>query len=235
MEGIGLNKIVDSLGNALSVFDFSFFVSGAVTLGFIALDLHYYGHNEILQLQGWTSVLIYILAIYVCGLMSWSIGKVMRWCVLRLLWGKDGIRKDFYERYVKVAENSTSVQKEKRKSNGQDDRFFDVEYPTIWVVIGGRPDLADRFSSLNKMWVMVAVFEGLAFSWLVGILVYMDGWLVGKWIKTESILYNIVPLLVLVGLIVACLHRATRYSQDLIKDVVSTYNYVINSKDNGNK
>lgn len=72
MELFGLNKIVDTLGNAFGVFDFSFFISGAVTLGFIALDLHYYGHDGILQLQGWTSVLIYILAIYVCGLMSWS-------------------------------------------------------------------------------------------------------------------------------------------------------------------
>lgn len=40
MEIVGLNKIVNALGNAFSVFDFSFFISGAVTLGFIALDLH---------------------------------------------------------------------------------------------------------------------------------------------------------------------------------------------------
>ena len=111
MEIVGLNKVIDALGNAFSVFDFSFFISGAVTLGFIALDLHYYGHDGILQLQGWTSVLIYILAIYVCGLMSWSIGKQMRWGLLRLLWGKDGIKKDF-DKWKKDAQDKIKLFKQ---------------------------------------------------------------------------------------------------------------------------
>lgn len=223
MEIVGLNKIVDALGNAFSVFDFSFFISGAVSLGFIALDLHYYGHDGILQLQGWTSVLIYILAIYVCGLMSWSIGKLMRWGLLRLIWGKDGVRKDFEKVYNDTQNNNTKGQQDATQvTTGNESNR--VSYTKMWIDIEKKPELASKLSSLNKMWVMVAVFEGLACSWMVGILVYLDGWLVGGWLINDSILLKLVPLLVLIVMIVVCLHRATCYSRDLIKDVVTTYN-----------
>lgn len=223
MEIVGLNKIIDALGNAFSVFDFSFFISGAVTLGFIALDLHYYGHDGILQLQGWVSVLIYILAIYVCGLMSWSVGKLMRWGILRLIWGKEGIRKDFEKVYNDTQNNNTKGQQDATQvTTGNESNR--VSYTKMWIDIEKKPELASKLSSLNKMWVMVAVFEGLACSWMVGILVYLDGWLVGGWLINDSILLKLVPLLVLIVMIVVCLHRATCYSRDLIKDVVTTYN-----------
>lgn len=217
MEIVGLNKVIDALGNAFSVFDFSFFISGAVTLGFIALDLHYYGHDGILQLQGWTSVLIYILAIYVCGLMSWSVGKLLRWGLLWLLWGKDGIKKDF----DKIFEEAKAVYVSKGKATKNQNS---TSYQEMWIEIENDSKYAGRMSYLNKMWVMVAVFEGLAFSWIVGLLVYLDGWLVGGWITTSNVYFNIVPCAVLIGLAIVSFHRATIYSRDLIKEVVTTYN-----------
>ena len=222
MEIQGLNKLLDSLGEAFSVFDFSFFISGAVTLGFIALDLHYYGHDGILQLQGWKSVAVYILAIYVCGLISWSSGKNMRWLILRFLWGKGGIENDFNRIYEKNKNYYVNVN---NSSMNQSDEInnYGLEYTKIWIVIGKTPTLASKFSSLNKMWVMIAVYEGLAFSWLVGLFVYFDGWLMGNWIKTSCLFFNIIPPFVLLSLIYVSLHRATAYSRDLIKEVVATF------------
>lgn len=214
MNDFEMGKILDSIGGALHIFDFSFFISGAVTLGFIALDLHYYGHDGILQLQGWTSVVIYILAIYVCGLMSWSVGKLMRWGVLRLIWGKDGVRKDFEKIFNENQNNSADAENANRG----------VSYAKMWIEIEKKSEFASKLSSLNKMWVMVAVFEGLACSWLIGILVYLDGWLVGGWLSNDCILLKLVPPLVLLVMIIVCMHRATCYSRDLIKDVVTTYN-----------
>lgn len=222
MEKIGLNLIVDSLGNVLSVFDFSFFISGAVTLGFIVIDLHNHGLDGFLQLDGWKLVMICILAIYVCGLMSWSIGKLMRWGVLRIFWGKDGIKKDFddiFERTKKalVKKNDSS------EVADDNDTINDFLYTNMWIEIEKDSTLASKLSSLNKMWVMVALFEGLSFSWLVGLFVYFDGWLIGKWITNSCTLYHIVLCLVFLGLSIVSLHRATKYARDLVKDVVATY------------
>ena len=99
-----------------------------------------------------------------------------------------------------------------------------VSYTEMWIKIEKKPELASKLSSLNKMWVMVAVFEGLACSWMVGIFVYLDGWLVGKWLTNDCFFLKLAPLFVLMAMIAVCLHRATCYSRDLIKDVVTTYN-----------
>ena len=221
MEIEGINKIADALGNAFSVFDFSFFISGAATLGFVALDLHYYGHDGVLRLAGWTSVLVYLIAIYVSGLMSWSVGKLMRWRLLKILWGENGIKEDFN----RIFENAKNTCNNRDTNNPEDmnDRSNDIDYTSMWITIEKNSQLASKLSSLNKMWVMIAVFEGLACSWLVGLFVYFDGLLVGNWIKTDIWFYKFVPPFVLLILLVVSLHRATVYSRDLIKEVVTTY------------
>ena len=223
MEIPGLNKIADALGNAFSVFDFSFFISGAVTLGFILIDMHYYGYNAIFHLRGWIGGLVYILAIYICGLMSWSIGKLIRWAVLRLMWGKDGINADFEKVFKEAQDANRCDKKDSGSGEKEDDTHKSIFYTKMWIEIEKDSKLIGKLSSLNRMWVMVAVFEGLSFSWLVGLFVYLDGWLVGKWIETESVVFNFVPLMVLLLLFAVSLHRATIYSRDLVKEVVTTY------------
>ena len=63
MEIPGFNKVGDAIGNAFCVFDFSFIISGAVTVGFIVLDMHYYGHDVILQMGGWKSIVVWVIAV----------------------------------------------------------------------------------------------------------------------------------------------------------------------------
>ncbi len=222
MEKLGLNIIVDSLGNVLSVFDFSFFISGFVTLGFIVIDLHYHGLNGILQLEGWKLIMLCILAIYVCGLMSWSIGKLMRWGGLRIIWGKDGVKNDFNKIFERTKDACVNYN-DNSGENEKEDTINDVDYTKMWIEIEKDPTLASKLSSLNKMWVMVALFEGLSFSWLVGLFVYVDGWLIGKWITSSCNVYHIVLCLVFIGLSMVSLHRATKYAHDLVQDVVATY------------
>lgn len=219
----GLSKVAEAIGEAFSVFDFSFFISGAATLGFVALDLHYYGHDGILHLTGWISILVYLVAIYICGLMSWSVGKLMRWGLLKLLWGSNGMKEDFdsiFENTKNDYDNNIGHDSQEEENT---DRSYGVNYTSMWIKIEKQPQLASKLSSLNKMWIMVAVFEGLACSWLVGLLVYLDGVLIGKWIKTDVLFYKFIPPLVLLIFIGVSLHRATTYSRDLIKEVVITY------------
>lgn len=155
--------------------------------------------------------------------MSWSVGKLMRWGILRLIWGKEGIRKDFDNIFARAKAENAIGQDENSEAENLAGNNDNTGYKKMWIVIEKNEELTSKLSSLNKMWVMVAVFEGLAFSWIVGIVVYFDGWLVGKWIKTECFWYNLVPILVLVVLLVVSLHRATKYSRDLIEEVVVTY------------
>ena len=218
MNTLGFDKIINTLGNALSVFDFSFFISGAVTLGFLTIDLYYCGCSGLLKMNGWISVVICILAIYVCGLMSWSIGKMMRWCVFRLIWWKKGgLSGDFDDLFDRIRKYYVADGETLDKSSRN------TLYSEMWVGIEKDSTKVNKLNYLNKMWVMVALFEGLSFSWLVGLLVYLDGVIIGKWIVASCLIYKIVPSLMLIGLSVVSLHRATSYSRELVKDVISTY------------
>lgn len=221
MDIPGLNKVGDAIGNAFSVFDFSFFVSGTVTIGFIVLDMHYYGHDGILQLDGWKSVVGWLLAIYVCGLMSWSTGKWIRWAILGILWHKKGgVRGDFNRFF---AETVRKCKPNQENCAANIISANDISYTEMWLYIDMEESLKGKMSFLNKMWVMVAVYEGLVFSWIVGLIVYLDGCLIGKWISLNPKWCFVVPIIILLILFVSSCWRATSYSRELIKEVIVTY------------
>lgn len=76
MEKLNFQRIIDIISDALSIFDFSFIISGGV------LYLIIYGLLKYLGLLGWVGslnpafvVVGSIFLIYVLGLMAWSIGK----------------------------------------------------------------------------------------------------------------------------------------------------------------
>lgn len=221
MDIPGLKKVGDAIGNAFSVFDFSFFVSGTVTLGFIVLDMHYYGHDGILKLDGWKSIVGWILAIYVCGLMSWSTGKWIRWAIFRVIWyKKGGIRGDF----KKIFDETVGKYNQNPGDNAVNTiNANDIKYTAMWLYIDMEEKLKEKMSFLNKMWVMIAVYEGLMFSWIVGLMVYLDGFLIGKWISPNPRWSFVVPIIILLILFISSCRRATAYSRDLIKEVIVTY------------
>ena len=95
MDLSGLNKIVNTLGDALGVFDFSYFISGFTTFGFLMVKIHYFIPDILHKLTGWEAVVVSVFAIYLCGLMSWAIGKIIRWIIFCFVHGSiHGIRAD---------------------------------------------------------------------------------------------------------------------------------------------
>jgi hypothetical protein len=146
----------------------------------------------------------------------------MRWGGLRIIWGKDGVKNDFNKIFERTKDACVNYN-DNSGENEKEDTINDVDYTKMWIEIEKDPTLASKLSSLNKMWVMVALFEGLSFSWLVGLFVYVDGWLIGKWITSSCNVYHIVLCLVFIGLSMVSLHRSTKYAHDLVQDVVATY------------
>lgn len=219
----GIEKFTEPLGKALSVFDFSYFISGAVTMGFVALDMHYYGHNGPYILGGWLGIVLLVLATYVCGLMSWSIGKTIRWWILRLiLWKKDPVSEDF-ERIYRESRFVFGNERTQQAENTDLSMKHKIDYTSMWIELEKNEMAAPRLAYMNRMWVMTAVFEGLITSWIVGLIVYLDGWLIGGWIKTGCIVYNIIPILILLVLVCVSFVRATEYARGLIREVIAAY------------
>jgi hypothetical protein len=73
----GVRSLFSRLGEFFHIFDLSFLVSGATTLGAL-LFLHYrLGFSADFPFSGWVAGFGLIIASYVCGLVSFSAGRAL--------------------------------------------------------------------------------------------------------------------------------------------------------------
>lgn len=72
-----VTKIIDRIGEIFTVFDFSYIVSGVASFSIICYGLW---KNDLLGSLGGTSlnVIAAIIFTYLCGLLSFTIGKAVR-------------------------------------------------------------------------------------------------------------------------------------------------------------
>ena len=76
-----VTKIIDKIGEIFTVFDFSYIVSGIASFSIICYGLW---QNDLLGSLGSTSlnVIAAIIFTYLCGLLSFTIGKTIRATVI---------------------------------------------------------------------------------------------------------------------------------------------------------
>lgn len=213
MELSGFNKIVNTLGDALGVFDFSFFISGFTTFSFLMVELHKYIPDIINKLKGWETIVILILVIYVCGLMSWAIGKRIRCFFLCFKhMSLHGIKEDLKDVMQKT---------QKGLDINKTSKDYETIYSKMWVDLSMNENGRNRIGFINQMWVKKAVFEGLISSWLVGFVVTfdVDSYQTLLNLKADSCLPCILRVVLLLLMIVSA-HMGTEYARSQIKDVV---------------
>ena len=71
----GLRSIFERVGEFFHIFDLSFFVSGAMTFGAIAFLYLQMGYPRYFPFPPWVGVVALIVACYVCGLITFAVGR----------------------------------------------------------------------------------------------------------------------------------------------------------------
>ena len=200
-------KIIDILSNAFSILDFSYIVSGGFTLGIVLFDLHYHYYEFFIRNISITIVCGIFLA-YICGLSSWIIGRLIR----KIVQNTD---KDFEETYDRtmnaLASNALSLSVSDKK----------LAYSYMWIELHKKEEAKEQIIFMNRMWVMQAVFEGLIFSFIVAIGVFIDL----KWGLNKDIswLEFIVIFAVLLSSVWLSAIEARRYARTQIREVILSY------------
>jgi len=219
MDISGLNKIFNTLGEALGVFDFSFFISGFTTFSFLMVEVHHYKSDIFYKLTGWEAAVAVILVIYVCGLMSWALGKMIRWallCIRHL--SRHGIRDDLK---VVMQETQQGLGINETSNN------YEVLYSKLWIDLSKKEEGKERIAFINQMWVKRAMFEGLIVSWLVGFIVAFD-------VECYQTLFNLkedscVPCILKVTMFILALvsvYMGTEYARNQIKEIVVAHHEI---------
>lgn len=229
MQDFGFNKIMESIGSAFHIFDFSFFISGFVTLSFVLVDvISHHGLEWVAycgKVPGWIVVLVVLMGIYVCGLVSWMIGRAMRSATMLdsdSATDENSSVDDFCKEYDRLTD-SLSME------NLPDIKSKTDMYGYMWIKldsITNNTNIKGRLAYCNRLWVMRALFEGLLFSWLLGIIVLVDVYIACS-LYTSAIIYGILLFLGFIMLMYFSHKTATRYANDQIKEIVTAYKIYI--------
>lgn len=209
----GVQKIIDRIAEFFTIFDFSYFISGITTLAVICYGLW---ETDLFRPfdNAFYNVIGCVVAGYVCGLLSFVVGKYLRkrYIDKQEICGMSRFMYIFTEavRYMK-----------KQEYKEEDCRFEShckILYTEMWMHLRQNKDAIPTLAFLNKYWVLQAIYEGLMASSLIGIIV--GGLLIG--FEDFHFIYVVVVVSSIISFF-ACRYEATRYAETQITEVVLAY------------
>lgn len=232
-------SIIDKISEGLNFFDFSFFVSGFVTY----ITLLYFSKEFFAITIDYTSVigvLVSIVLSYVCGVISFSLGKWIRSMILWIFkWNilKKWKNRSFDEIYKESQESFSAFSAACEifdcklkipclyKNVDKAANFNRFSYSSMWIEIRKLDEKGVYYKPLYRQWVMQAICEGLVFSFMLIMVLSISVLLVKKYMP----LYACSSILAFVAFAASC-HEARRYAENQIKEVIISYYFLKNMK-----
>lgn len=189
-----IDNILNRVANVFNIFDFSFFISGAVAFIQIYLFMLFNDNNNLVVLEkyfNWWNVLI---VIYILGLVMFALGRSIRQDIFK----KKNRKYSLFEEYG-ICDKS----KEKE---------IDMLFCQYWSNLRNGNDLKG-YDYYSRLWVMTAVYEGLACNVLLALGLIMP-WICETF--NEYCLWVIFAALVVAVLMMFLLFREARKNAETI-------------------
>ena len=76
--------IIDRLSEALSFFDFSYFISGSASMTIVLTFMWYNGFCPIVLFSSWVQVPLLLISVYISGILSMSLGRWTRQKMIKI-------------------------------------------------------------------------------------------------------------------------------------------------------
>ena len=230
-------KTIEDILEGLNFFDFSFFISGFATfftLMFFMEELF----AKTYEYKSVYGVLAAIILIYVCGVVSFSMGKIIRTLIRKYLekarwnWLKVKSFDELFEEGQKWAlENKKKTMPGATTNDLPGQLSFSdqkgMAYAAMWIEIRRKDERGTYYKPLYRQWVMQAVCEGLMFSFLLIILLSVVAIYINTKEHSSYHLYIASSILAIIG-IWGCCREAQRYAENQIKEVVISYCCMMN-------
>lgn len=220
--GTGFSKIIDRISGILNFFDFSFIVSGLLTYGIILytadsiISVNFQNYNPGLI------VIVSIVLVYICGLMSFSIGKFL----------KNVINKKYFNGVFKETlafinskppqnnDEITEYSNEITEYSKMNEKCYKIIYSKMYMELRHCEEAKETITHLNRLWMMEAVYEGLFVSFILGavssiyFLVFVD--------NSCHMFYLIILVLSLIATIFSFI-ETRKYAKTQIVEIILTY------------
>lgn len=239
-----VSKIAEKVVEILDIFDLSFFISGAVATA--ALLVYFKPEVEALVAKH-TGISVFglVVASYVLGLVCFAVGRPLRlrvqgwWERYRAARRRDPIRRrtsqDVLLRQalldhglvpedgpVDTRPTSFATLFGYRPPTAGDEPVpssgLSALYTRLWAHVRSYEELQESFALLKRYWVLSASYDGMAIAVLM--------WLLPIGASTEasaaSVAGSALWIVLIVGSLVACWHRAREYKRYQVEELVAT-------------
>lgn len=228
MDSPNIQKIIDTITEVFSVFDLSYLVSGIATLSLLCYEVSKHQLIDLSNLMGYWCFLLVPVGIYVCGLMSWTVGKTLRKVYLGWSKKRGGYKRDAKDVILKSIGSLQILEQPKECKSC--DRINLMDYISyVWTELTkqtkGDTTLSDQLRSIRREWVMETVYEGLAFSSILLSFVAADV-LVSALPTLKWYIYILIvalALLLAVVLLSTMLYKTTENGRAYARDLICTY------------
>lgn len=210
-----LAALLERLGRFFDIFDLSFIVSGATSVGAIAFILHVVG-LQLPSLSGWLAVGAILLSSYVAGLLCFAAG---RWMRLGTRWPRARFDFDLHFDSVLSGHGLKDVPEIVSYLSRSQYRGIWRLYVRFWAEARHAPALTDSVALLNRYWVMAATYDGMAvalLTWILATIVWAVH--VQSWVAYVTAGAAVVVLILMVA---ACLREAARYVYYQVEELVA--------------
>lgn len=201
------NKIFGKIADVFCIFDFSFFISGSVAFIQIYLFMLFNDNEDFLVLKedlNWWKILI---VIYILGLVMFALGRFIRQDV-------------FKQKYIKY-----SLFEKYGICKKYEEKEIDKLFCQYWANLRNGKDLKG-YEHYNRLWVMTAVYEGLAsnvlLSWgLIIIARICNACSVCDFFCKNTILIIIGSLVVGISIVYILFAEARKNADTIVKDLIT--------------
>jgi hypothetical protein len=212
--GEGLRSIFERVGEFFHLFDLSFLVSGATTFGALAFFYIREGAPQLLPFDSWVQVASLIIVVYVCGLLSFAVG---RW--INTIWFRRKVLASSLERAL-VAHDVVSPSVQRYLAMKDNDGLWPL-YVRMWAELAHKHSKTVVFHHLSRYWAMAATYDGIGASFLVWAIVS----LLSSW--STIVPHSISTCLawtsaaIFIALAVASFRRGASFFQYQVEDLVA--------------
>jgi hypothetical protein len=214
--GEALKVIFEKIAGFFDIFDLSFFVSGALTLGAVLFSLYSAGFAIPPVVEGWKEVLGIVLGSYIGGLLSFAAGRWLRMSVV-----KRGESRSFHRHFLGALEAHDLASKSPFATYLDRPRLLGSWrlYVRLWAEARKTDRMSSSLIFLNRYWGMAATYDGIGFALILWIVVLG----VKSWVQPSMPpLLTVVLLLTLVVLAYACFREAARFVNFQMEELVAT-------------
>jgi hypothetical protein len=208
----GARTLFGRLGEFFHIFDLSFLVAGATTFGAIMALYHRLRFSDTFPLSGWMAGFALVIACYVCGLISFSLGRTLN----ALLFRRRALDR---LKVVLTAQRLRGALIEQLSQTQNPDFPVWRLYARLWQVMADKYPRSRAYGHLSRYWAMAATYDGVAASLLLWIVVLIPVEQLGPPFLSFSL--SLIAISALAMASVLCFWQGAKFYEFQVEDLVA--------------